>query len=86
MSRLWAVLIFIHVAHPIEESAVGRKVVGGWKMQLSVHCPFHHHLAVEIRDEPRGLCEAHLTLGGTFCTSVSRPFKFVCTHLIGSRL
>ena len=50
-SRLWAVLSFVHVAHPVEESAVGRKVGGGWKMQLSVHCHFHHHLAVEIIED-----------------------------------
>ena len=30
MSRLWAALIFIHVAHPLEESAFGRKVGVGW--------------------------------------------------------
>ena len=50
-SRLWAVLSFVHVAHPVEESAVGRKVGGGWKMQLSVHCHFHYHLAVEIIED-----------------------------------
>ena len=42
-SRLGAVLSFVHVAYPVEESAAGRKVGGGWKMQLSVHRHFHHH-------------------------------------------